>query len=202
MYTFFQFYSIIIEYLNSGVNMVTRTKLFKALLLHVDSTRENLKGVYLKVSDDGETFSLCSTDGTTGLLTKNLDTEITYKFICETILNEYGLILPEKITTGTMYIGKKFKVAKFEPEDDQNLSFPDIENHLIKGVAKNPLENFPAFGFKQLERANKTFRLLLDKKDVREAYIPHRWNGELSVTEYDINYDILLFVMPVRKVFK
>ena len=143
---------------------------------------------------------MCATDGTTGLIVRNLDSELDYGMICATALHEYGLILPVNPVSGIMYIGKKNKVALFIPENDQNLAYPDLERVLIRGgKTENPLENFPAFGFKQLERANKTFRLLLDKKDVREAYIPHRWTDDVHITEYDITDNIMLFVMPVRR---
>ena len=182
--------------------MVTRTKLFKALLLHVSSEQENLKGVYLKVSDDGETFSLCATDGTTGLIVRNLDSKISYITICNTALHEYSLILPENAVSGIMYIGKKYKVALFIPDNEQNFAYPaypDVERVLIRGgKTENPLEKFPAFGFKQLERANKTFTLLCGKGAVT-AYIPHRWTDDVHITEYDITDNIMLFVMPVRR---
>ena len=70
------------------------SKTMKALLLHVSSEQRALKGIYLKVSDDGETFSLCATDGTTGLIVRNLDSELDYGMIYITVLHEYGLILP------------------------------------------------------------------------------------------------------------
>ena len=178
------------------------SKIFKALLLHVDTTRKALEGIYLKVNDNDEkTFSLCATNGNTGLIVRNLDSELDYGMICATVLHEYGLILPENPISGTMYIGKMYKVAIFTPEDDQNLAFPNIEKVFIKGETENPLENFPAFGFKQLGRADKTFTLILGK-DVIEAYIPHRWIDDVHITEYDITDDIMLFVMPVSRSIK
>ena len=174
------------------------SKTMKALLLHVSSEQKVLEGIYLKVNDNEKTFSLCTTDGTTGLIVRNLDFEVDYGMICITALHEYGLILPENPVSGIMYIGKKYKVAIFTPEDDQNPAYPDVERVLIKGKTQNPLENFPAFGFKQLERANKTFTLICGK-GVIEAYIPHRWIDDVHITEYDITDNIMLFVMPVRK---
>jgi len=176
------------------------SKTMKALLLHVSSEQKALEGIYLKVNDNDEkTFSLCATDGTTGLIVRNLDSKISYGTICNTALHEYGLILPENPVSGIMYIGKKYKVALFIPENDQNLAYPDLERVLIRGgKTENPLENFPAFGFKQLERANKTFTLLCGKGAVK-AYIPHRWTDDVHITEYDITDDIMLFVMPVRR---
>jgi len=175
------------------------SKTMKALLLHVSSEQKALEGIYLKVNDNDEkTFSLCATDGTTGLIVRNLDSELDYGMICATVLHEYGLILPENPVSGIMYIGKKFKVALFIPENDQNLAYPDLERVLIRGGTENPLEKFPAFGFKQLERANKTFTLILGK-GVIEAYIPHRWTDDVHITEYDITDNIMLFVMPFRR---
>ena len=179
------------------------SKIFKALLLHVDTTRKALEGIYLKVNDNDEkTFSLCATNGTTGLIVRNLDSELDYGMIYITALHEYGLVLPENPVSGIMYIGKKYKVALFIPDNDKNFAYPaypDLERVLIRGgKTENPLENFPAFDFKQLERANKTFTLLCGKGAVT-AYIPHRWTDDVHITEYDITDDIMLFVMPVRR---